>query len=133
MTLSEVLHAHLPTLFEDATVRDAVEKMDVYQFPALVVTDEFRRPSAVVTEGDISRIVFERGSVSEVAEDPVINYATKDPTTCGPDMEVSDALHLMLSSGLKILPVVQGAHLLGVVMRCDLMQAILTEVPLRSR
>ena len=32
MTLREVVHAHIPTLNAESTVRDAVDKMDVYQF-----------------------------------------------------------------------------------------------------
>jgi len=45
MTLREVLHAHIPTLSLEGTVRDAVDKMDVYQFPALVIVDPDRIPS----------------------------------------------------------------------------------------
>ena len=37
--LREVLHAHIPTLTESSTVRDAVDKMDIYQFPALVIVN----------------------------------------------------------------------------------------------
>ncbi len=34
-----MLHAHIPTLTTESTFRDAVDKMDIYQFPALVVVD----------------------------------------------------------------------------------------------
>ena len=44
MTLREVLHAHIPTLTRESTIRDAVDKMDIYQFPALVVVDDDSMP-----------------------------------------------------------------------------------------
>ena len=53
MTLREVLHAHIPTLDRDSTIRDAVDKMDIYQFPGLVVVDERSTPIGVITEGDV--------------------------------------------------------------------------------
>jgi CBS domain-containing protein len=42
-------------------------------------------------------------------------------------MEISEALHLMLSSGITLLPVVEDSRLSGVVMRVDLMQAMLLD------
>ncbi|HXH60479.1 MAG TPA: CBS domain-containing protein [Fimbriimonadaceae bacterium] len=127
MTLREILHAHIPTLSRKSTLRDAVDKMDVYQFPALVVVDDDHAPIAVLTEGDVCQAVRQRGNVTSLANEPASTFATKDPTTANPDMEVSDALHLMLSSGLTILPVVESDRLSGVVLRIDLMQAMLTD------
>ena len=60
MTLREVLHAHIPVLHADSTVRDAVDKMDIYQFPGLVIVDEDHAPIAVLTEGDVVRAVAHR-------------------------------------------------------------------------
>jgi len=55
VTLAEVMHVHIPTLEPDSTFRDAVDKMDIYQFPGLVVVDHDKTPIAVVTEGDLTR------------------------------------------------------------------------------
>lgn len=127
MVLREVLHAHIPTLTPESTVRDAVDKMDIYQFPALVVVDEDASPVAVLTEGDIARAAVARGNVTSLANEPAIIYGSREPTTVGADTEVSDALHLMLMSGLTVLPVVDDQRLCGVVLRCDLMQAMLMD------
>ncbi len=127
MVLREVLHAHIPTLTEASTVRDAVDRMDVYQFPALVVVDRERRPVAVVTEGDLCRAAARRDSVLSLANDPVTAHASLHPTVAGPEMEIGDALHRMLSSGLTILPVVEEGLLSGIVLRVDLMQAMLMD------
>lgn len=128
MTLREVLHSHIPTLTRDSTVRDAVDKMDIYQFPALAIVDEDHRPIGVITEGDICRTVTLRDGVLAIGSDPAIEHASKDPTCALADTEISDALHKMLSSGLTLLPVVDEERLIGVVMRMDLMQAMLMDV-----
>ena len=101
--------------------------MDVYQFPALVVVDEDSAPIAVITEGDIAQAVQKKGNLMGLANEPACSFGTEDPTTAHPDTEVSDALHLMLNSGLTILPVVEDDRLTGVVLRVDLMQAMLLD------
>jgi CBS domain-containing protein len=132
MTLREVLHAHIPTLTVDSTVRDAVDKMDIYQVPALVIVDERMRPVGVVTEGDICRVVTTRENLVSMAAEPIYVHATKDPTTISADVEISEAFHRMLSSGLTILPVVEDDRLTGIVLRVDLMQALLLDVTIRN-
>jgi CBS domain-containing protein len=125
MTLREVVHAHIPTLTPESTVRDAVDKMDIYQFPALVVVDPHMKVLGVITEGDLCRVVTTRDNLTSMSGDPAFAYASKDPTIAAPDTEIGDAFHKMLSSGLTILPVVEEERLIGVVLRVDLMQAML--------
>ena len=127
MILREVLHAHIPTLTAESTVREAVDKMDIYQFPALVVVDERQLPIGVITEGDLCRQVTTRDNLVGMMNEPAFIYGSKDPTTVPPDMEISDALHKMLSSGLTILPIVEDGRLMGVVLRVDLMQAMMMD------
>jgi arabinose-5-phosphate isomerase len=128
MVLREVLHAHIPTLTPESTVRDAVDKMDIYQFPALVVVDQDLAPVGVVTEGDLCRAVSSRGNVTSMAAEPAHIYGSKDPTTATPETEISDAFHKMLMSGLTVLPIVDEGRLAGVVLRVDLMQAMLMDL-----
>lgn len=127
MILREVLHAHIPMLQRESTIRDAVDRMDVYQFPALVIVDEDRRPLGVITEGDVCRAASKRDSVLALGKDPALAHASLEPTTAGPDMEIGDALHKMLSSGLTVLPIVEEGMLSGIVLRVDLMQAMLMD------
>jgi CBS domain-containing protein len=127
MTLREVLHAHIPTLARDSTLRDAVDKMDIYQFPALVVVDSDDKPIGVITEGDICRVASTRENVTSIAPEPAFVHASKDPTTAHADTEIGEAFHTMLNSGLTILPVVEQDRLMGVVLRVDLMQAMMLD------
>lgn len=135
MTLREVLHAHIPTLNRESTVRDAVDKMDIYQFPALVLVDDDAKPIGVLTEGDICRVVAKGENVTSIARDPAYIHTSKEPTVAHPDTEIGEAFHLMLNSGLTILPVVEQERLLGVVLRVDLMQAMLmdSQAPTEAR
>ncbi len=128
MTLREIQHAHIPTLTEESTVRDAVDKMDIYQFPGLVIVDAEHKPIGVITEGDVCRAVTQRGNVTSMSNEPAFIYASKEPTTMAPDTEIGDALHKMLSSGLTIMPVVESDRLSGMVLRVDLMQAMLLDI-----
>lgn len=128
MTLSEVMHVHIPTLSPESTFRDAVDKMDIYQFPALVIIDQEKRPVAVVTEGDLSRAVSAKGDVTGLSAARIDGFATRKPQTAEAGMEIGDALHLMLGNGLSILPVTRDGRLAGLVLRVDLMQALLMDV-----
>ncbi|MFN8139394.1 MAG: CBS domain-containing protein [Fimbriimonadales bacterium] len=128
MMLSEVMHVHVPTLSTDATFRDAVDKMDIYQFPALVIVNADRSPIAVITEGDLARAVSVKGDVTGLARARAIEFSSRDPQTADANTEVSDALHLMISNGLSLLPVVSTGRLMGVVLRVDLMQALQADV-----
>lgn len=127
MILREVLHAHIPVLTEISTVRDAVDKMDIYQFPALVVVNLDHAPIAVITEGDVCRAVARRDNFVSMADEPALVYATKEPVIADVNMEISDALHKMLASGLTILPITDEGRLAGVVLRVDLMQALMMD------
>jgi CBS-domain-containing membrane protein len=127
MTLREVLHAHIPTLTRESTFRDAVDKMDIYQFPALVVVDEDQKPIGIVTEGDLCRAVSKRDNLTGMANEPAHIYGTNMPTTMQADTEIGDAFHKMLMSGLTLLPVVESDRLFGIVLRVDLMQALLMD------
>jgi CBS domain-containing protein len=125
MTLREVLHAHIPTLTLESTVRDAIDKMDIYQFPALVVLNNEMKPVGVVTEGDLCRAVSHRDSLSSMANEPAHIHGTPDPVTAHADVEIGTAFHQMIGSGLTLLPVLEDERLMGIVLRVDLMQAML--------
>jgi CBS domain-containing protein len=127
MTLRQVMHTHIPTLNPRSTVRDAVDKMDIYQFPALVVVNEDLIPLAVVTEGDICRAAANEDSVTSLANLPVMSFGTANPSTLPLDLEIGEAFHRMLSSHLTIVPVMDGPYMSGIVLRVDLMQALMMD------
>lgn len=130
--LREILHAHFPVLTSESTVREAVDKMDIYQFPALVFVNEDHSPVAVLTEGDICRSAVQKDGVVGLTYQPAIEHASRSPKTADVNMEISDALHLMLSSGITLLPITDEGRLAGVVLRTDLIQAMMMDVAIPS-
>lgn len=135
MTLAEVMHVHIPTLGPDSTFRDAVDKMDIYQFPGLVVVNHDKAPVAVVTEGDLVRATDQNREMLSLSDRKAADFGTRDPSTANPAMEVADALDMMISQGLTLLPIVMESRLAGIVLRADLMQALLMDAatPLPDR
>ncbi len=133
MIVREILHAHIPLLTQDSTVRDAVDKMDIYQFPALVVVDETQKPLGVLTEGDICRYIQKGNSLEDLGKTKAHHLATKPATLIPPSLELEAAFWLMLSNNLTLLPVVEDNRLSGIVLRVDLMQALLMEHATREQ
>jgi CBS domain-containing protein len=50
-----------------------------------------------------------------------------DPVTAAPETELNDLRRMMLESGARYLPVMQGARLLGVISFRDVAKAVLDE------
>ena len=101
--------------------------MDIYQFPALVITNDDMEPLAVVTEGDLCRAAQSQGGLMKLANESVMTFATPDPYMAHPETEISDALLEMFRRSVTILPVVENQKLQGIVLRIDLMQAMLID------
>ena len=62
-----------------------------------------------------------------MSNEPSMIFASKDPTTADVNQEISDALHRMLASGISILPVTDSGRLAGIVLRVDLLQALMMD------
>lgn len=125
--LREVLHAHLPMLGPESTVRDAIDKMDIYQFPGLAIVDPERRLLGVITEGDVVRALATLGDLICLSQEAAIDVGTSSPLWAPPDLEVVAALALMMAKEITLLPIVEHERLVGIVLRVDLMQALLVE------
>jgi CBS domain-containing protein len=109
--------------------------MDIYQFPGLVVVNHDKAPIAVVTEGDLTRATDQNREMLSLSDRKAADFGTPSPTIANPAMEVADALDMMISRGLTLLPIVMDNRLAGVVLRVDLMQALLMDAstPLPDR
>jgi CBS domain-containing protein len=63
-----------------------------------------------------------------MARDPAYIYGSQDPTVALADTEIGEAFHKMLNSGLTLLPVIDDGRMAGIVLRVDLMQAMLLDI-----
>lgn len=127
MTVREVLHAHIPSLTLESTLRDAVDKMDIYQFPALIILDQDQKPIGVLTEGDICRQIQKGIKLINMPDILAHTIATKPAICITPEHSLEEALQQMIVQNLTVLPVIEDERLSGILLRVDLIQAILME------
>jgi CBS domain-containing protein len=80
---------------------------------AVIVTadDESRRPIGVITDTDIAQAVADQRDLNDVRINELVG---PEPLTTQPDTTVGEAAALMLSMGLRQLPVVENGHLVGI-------------------
>ena len=94
---------------------------------AVAVMAQHRIGSVLVMEGDkLLGIFTERDTVRalSLAHDAprhqIVSWMTPDPKTVPPDEDADEALHFMLDSGFRHLPVVEDGRVVGVVSMRDL-------------
>jgi CBS domain-containing protein len=115
-TLREVMTSELTTVAPEATVAEAAQLMSVRHVGSALVM-EAGRLVGIFTERDIVRAL---GSDFDAAGHTVEASMTRSPTTLPAGATTSEALDLMLSSGFRHLPVVEGDAVVGVVSLRDL-------------
>src|SRR5881394_1583946 len=100
------------------SVREAARLMEVDDVGSLPVVDDGARLVGVVTDRDIAIRVVARGLDSDATA--VVDIASRDLVTLGPDDSLDDALSLMAQAQVRRLPVVvRESELVGVVSQAD--------------
>lgn len=98
--------------------------------PALVVvTDDTHEPVALITDAEIARAVAHGQSLENTH---VAHVATAKPPTVQVDVVAEEAARLMLSHGVRHLPVVEGRRLVGMVELADLCRVSFAPGPLSA-
>lgn len=92
-----------------AIVKQLAEK----KIGAVVVCDEDRQVSGIISERDIVRILADSGP--EIFSDPVENHMTKDVRTCVENDTVEWLMEEMTTQRFRHLPVVEGRRVIGIV------------------
>ena len=109
---------------------DAVKTMAAENLGSLVVIEQGRL-SGMLTFHELLRALAGRGGA--LGELKVSEIMVHDPVTATPDMEVNDLRRMMLESGARYLPVMQGGRLLGVISFRDVAKAVLEEQDFENR
>lgn len=92
-----------------AIVKQLAEK----KIGAVVVCDEDRQVSGIISERDIVRILADSGP--EIFSDPVESHMTKDVRTCVENDTVEWLMEEMTTQRFRHLPVVDGGRVIGIV------------------
>ena len=116
--------APLDTVEEGLTVAFAANVMKERARGSLIVVDE-GKPIGIVTERDlVRRVIAEDKSISatkigDIMSSPLISV--------GPEATVSSAANVMYKNGIRRLPVIEEARLLGIVTSTDLARTMQRE------
>ena len=103
----------------DESIADAADRMRFYEIGSLAVIEN-GSIVGIITERDIVRATADRSDAQRI---PIRFYLTSAPTTVSSDTDVEDAASLMLTLGIRHLPVVEGVRPIGMVSIRDLLAA----------
>jgi CBS domain-containing protein len=106
------------TIQVKATIREAAKEMARWKIGSLVIA-EGKKPVGVITEGDISKAVA-RGLDPAKA---LVSTQKKKLVTVEPGERIEVAAKMMASAGVKKLPVMEGANLVGIVTQTDIVNS----------
>jgi len=143
MQAQDVMTTAVATIGADATVREAARLMLARRVSALPVTDSKARVVGIVSEGDLIRR-SELGTDTPrswwlrlLGEDAARDYMKMHGASVGDVMtspavsvrrttSLKEIAHLLEKHRIKRVPVLEGARLVGIVSRADLVRQLAT-------
>ena len=117
--LAQIMTTDVFTVAHDGPVAEAVAAMVKGRIGSAVVM-QGEALVGIFTERDVLRAA---ASGDDLARSPVSRWMTRDPETAEPDVDSERAAEIMLGSGFRHLPVVEGNALVGIVSLRDLLSA----------
>ena len=142
-TVAKYMRQTIATLPSSATLRDAVATMIQHNTNGLVVVDDDRKVTGILSSWDIIQHIvpnyleedkhlasFEAGDVfaqrtREVANDPITKFMTAKVKTVNQKDTLMEAAALLSEFRIRQLPVVDDdGHLVGYINRTDIKRAV---------
>src|ERR1700684_1104851 len=132
MALSNIMTARVVTVEMDDRLEAVKEIFDTMSFHHLLVVDEHKKLSGVVSDRDLLRALSPYvGSAAETARDlatlnkRVHQIMTRHPITLRPQSTVADAVNLLLAHRISCVPVVDDDFKpIGIVSWRDLLKSL---------
>ena len=143
LRVGEIMETDWPTLGPESTIEEAIKLFAEARISGAHVVDGEGRLLGILTEGDL---IFQDADVkapgfldilggmiplgnTEEYRHEVLKSAgvtadevmTDDPVTVGPDATLAECATLMAEERKKMLPVVEGERLVGVITRMDIL------------
>jgi CBS domain-containing protein len=106
----------------DATVYEALQKMDRYDVGALVVFDGDKMVG-IISERDYARKMILKGKHSQ--DTPVRDIMTTAVTTVTPDKNLEECMELFTDKRTRHLPVIENDRLTGIISIGDIVKGII--------
>ncbi len=114
------IHAVSP----DATVLDALQRMQAHDIGGVVVT-EGAQLRGIFTERDYARKVTLQGKASKDVQ--VSEVMTANVLTISPSQTIDDVLGMMTENRIRHLPVVEKGTMIGIITIGDAVKAVIAE------
>jgi len=136
MQARDIMSSPVVSVTADMTVKYAANLLSAHGFTALPVLDADGRLIGVVTEADIVRDRFLRDARYRPGDDAgqddppeppartVGGVMTTPAVGMGAGTDVVDLVRVLLEDRIRSMPIVDGAHVVGIVTRRDLVQAL---------
>ena len=115
-TVRDVMKTRLHMVDASATVGEAVSLMAQQRIGSTLVM-EGSRLIGIFTERDTVRAISQS---HDAPNHEISSWMTHDPQTVDPDVDVEEALKMMLDRGFRHLPVMENGHVVGMVSMRDL-------------
>lgn len=105
------------TATPDTPVREVADLMRERNVGSVILVDEAGSPAGFVTDRDLAVSVLADG---REASEPAGGHASMPVIVAGPDLDVEAAAELMVTHGIRRLPVLDGERLTGIVTLDDI-------------
>ena len=133
MLVHEVMTRQPITVTPNTTIKDALRLLDQHSITSMPVVDKGGAIVGVVSEADLIRDVLppdSRAHMLPAAQEwhgharLVEDVMTRHPVTVRGDLDLAEAIELITSTSVKSVPVVDGAHVVGILSRRDVVHAL---------
>ena len=114
------------TIRPDASLADASHELAARNIGALVVSEDGREVSGIISERDVVRSLANGGA--SALDRKVRDVMTTEVVTCAPADRVDDMMAVMANRRFRHLPVMQDGVLCGVISMTDLMRKRIDEI-----
>jgi CBS domain-containing protein len=121
LKVEDIMAKTVITVDAEATVREAVAIMDEHEIGCLVIVQD-ETPVGIVTERDMLKRVLLKTKDTSITK---VSEIMSTPLVLGePQMNVQEAVRLMLEKKIKKLPIMQNSHLVGLLTLTDLARSV---------
>lgn len=125
----DVMTANPVTVSQDISIREAEAIFEEHDFNGLPVLGRDQQLIGLVTKLDILKAfaftkTFKIPPYDAIMGREVAQVMTRDPDIVEPETPLTRVLQIMIETGYKSLPVLEGARLAGIVAREDILGAL---------
>jgi CBS domain-containing protein len=136
MRASEIMSQSVVTVHTDTPIREAARLLTDHGFTSLPVLDDDDRIVGIVSEVDLIRDRMPHDPRSHLRPEPheqpdparLVREVMTDTVNCmSANSDSADLAALMLDNNIRAIPIVDGARLVGIVSRRDLLRTLLRD------